>query len=77
MPKTTLLPDTRRMSVTLTRQQLKSLKKFAIDFDQEEKDVPSIALDALLQKYDQMTSEEREGGLSVFFPKARVQDGAE
>ncbi len=72
--KKSYIPQTSRVSFTISKKEIKEIKKFAIDFDMEEKDVPVFALGYLINAYTKMTAEDRAKGLDYFWVQEPIVD---
>jgi hypothetical protein len=62
------LPKTSRFIVTVEKELLKEIRKFSIDFEVNEKDIPELALRYLMDAYIAMDRQGLSQGLSYFFP---------
>jgi hypothetical protein len=65
------LPKTSRFIVTVEKDLLKEIRKFSIDFEVNEKEVPEIALRFLMDAYIAMDRQDLAQGLAYFFPGDR------
>lgn len=68
--KSSSLPQTARFIVNVDRDLLKEIKKFAIDFEVDEREVPALAVRYLVNAYVAMSHQDRAKGLNYFFPCA-------
>ena len=68
--KSPSLPQTARFIVNVERDLLKEIKKFAIDFEVDEREVPALAIRYLVNAYVAMNHQDRSKGLDYFFPCA-------
>lgn len=64
--KKNILPETTRFSFVASKDVVKGIKKFAIDFELSEKEVPLIAVEFLLKNYNKLSSEDIAIGLDAF-----------
>lgn len=70
--KSPSLPQTARFIVNVDRELLKEIKKFAIDFEVDEREVPTIAVRYLVNAYVAMNHQDRAKGLGYFFPNSEA-----
>ena len=64
--KKSAIPESTRVSFTASKEVIKGIKKFAIDFEVSEKEVPMIAIRHLLRLYEELTPSDIENGLARF-----------
>lgn len=51
-------PESGRMAVNLTKRQLKEFKKMSIEFETSIDDLLQMAVDAFIQKYQDLSADE-------------------
>lgn len=72
--KNFILPQTARYTFTVEKDILKEVRKFAIDYEMDEREVPEFALRFLAHTYRNMALPDREKGLAFFLPVAPTEE---
>ncbi len=63
-----ITPESRRLCVTLDKRQLKEFKKMSIEFEKSLENILELAVDLLIQKYQNLSPEQiDQKGVDSFF----------
>jgi metal-responsive CopG/Arc/MetJ family transcriptional regulator len=68
------LPESSRFTFTIQKDLLKEVRKFSIDYEVDERDIPEIAMRYLMRTYANMEPQDRAKGLSLFVPGCETEE---
>lgn len=72
--RTFTLPESSRFCFTIQKELLKEVRKFSIDYEIDERDIPEIAMRYLMNTYANMDPQDRAKGLELFIPGGSTED---